>query len=112
MTMPTKPSHVALWIAEHGPPDTLRVIHRQTGDDTTETVVVLTVSHSKASTEVKPAAIGRSHADETILDIDHTSIVRLTKAGRRRVEAWKAWEASEANDLAEFERLKRKFTKP
>jgi hypothetical protein len=115
MTAPKKPSPLALWIDKHGTPDQLKVDYRQTGTDTADTWIILTVTDSKKSTETRPHEIGSDrygYENDVYLHLSHASIVELTEGGRKRVDEWKAFEKKEAKDLAEFDRLKTKFAQP
>lgn len=113
---PPKPSRLSLWMSGHGRPSQLRVEYRPTGVDTAETVVILTVtdySEKKgASIEVSPGEIGRERYgsnNDVFLHIDHAFIVDWTDQGRKRLDEWLSFNKRNARELAEFERLKKKF---
>lgn len=111
MTAPKEPSRLAKWIDKNGNPDQLKVEYRQTGPDTADTWIILTCTDRKKSIEVQPHELSseRWGDHDVYLHLDHASIVELTDDGRKRLDEWKAFQKREAKDLAEFERLKRKF---
>lgn len=117
--VPQKPSRLALWIAEHGTPNQLRVEYRPTGTDTADTWIILTVTDygkKGSQIEIKPEELvrdcyGYDRGQDVCLKLDHAHCVDLTDGGRKRLAAWKEFQKQEAADIAEFDRLKQKFGK-
>lgn len=116
---PPKPSRLALWIAEHGMPNQLRVEYRPTGVDTADTWIVLTVTDygkKVSQTEIRPGDLARDcygyePGEDVCLKITHAHCVDFTENGRKRLDAWREFQKKEAADIAEFDRLKQKFGK-
>lgn len=114
MGAPPKPARLSLWMAENGRPNQLRVAYRQTGTDTADTWIVFTVTDfgkKGASIEARPGDFGRDRwgSEDVALIIDHAFCLDWTEGGRKLLEEWQAFVKKEARDLAEFERLKKKF---
>lgn len=119
--MPPRPTKLSLWMGTHGRPNRLTVRYIQTGPDTADTTILLEVVHDGKvlhSTSVTAGAIpvldrfGVTPGNDCRLILDHAHVVDWTEHGKKRLEAWKAWQDVEARDLAEYARLKKKFTPP
>lgn len=84
---------------------TLTLDYYPTGVDTAETDWVLT------STDGQSRRIG-SNVANALLEVrtDHISVVRLKGKYVKEVEEWAKYVKKEARDLAEYERLKKKFS--
>lgn len=119
---PTKPSRLALWIYKNGVPNQIKVEYRATGVDTAETWYILSVFNDgfkpkkeTASIEIRPGELehndtyGYQDGKDVCLRLDHAHCVALTECGRKRLDDWFAYQKKEARDIAEFERLKKKF---
>jgi hypothetical protein len=118
--VPPKPSRLLLWMDKNGTPSQLRVEYRPTGVDTAETWIVLSVIGERgivtASVDIHPGELardtyGNEPGQDVCLRLDHAFCVRPTENGRKRLDAWKAFQKREAADISEFARLKEKFGK-
>jgi hypothetical protein len=116
MSMPPEPTRLSLWMDKNGQPVALAVDYRQTGTDTAETFIVLTASNGKKievgrhEFEDCNGRYGTQPGHDVYLCISHATCMDWTEGGRKRLEEWKAFRNREQRDLAEFERLKKKFT--
>lgn len=112
-TPPPKPSRLSLWMDKHGRPHQLTVEYRAAGTDTAETWIVL-AANASMTIEIRPGELARDryglgHDGDTYLKLDHAFCVDWTEEGRKRLAAWRAFQKREAHDIAEFDRLKKKF---
>lgn len=98
-----KPSEHALWLYKNWPIHGIKVEHKQTGDDTAESFVTVA---SAAGTRKMPAL----EFDELCtLRRDYNSICDLKPSEKIKVTDWLAFENENKADLAEYERLRKKF---
>lgn len=120
-TMPPRPTRLSLWMATHGRPNRLTIDYVQTGTDSADTVITLDVVHQGKvlhSTKVTAADIpvldrfGVTAGNDVRLVLDHAHVCDWTEYGRSRLAKWKAFEDTEARDLAEYARLRKKFAPP
>ncbi len=85
----------------------IKVSQRSTGVDTSETYVTFTSDIGEEHRHKWEAFESQKFID---LSIDHNSCARLKDHASREAEKWIAFEKENGEDLAEFERLKKKFS--
>lgn len=106
-----KPSNIELWLYDVNVGG-LIVESRMTGCDASETFWKLIPTDAFGNTKgCDPARKFPDHAVKGLVDLnpDHCSVLRLRYDVVKRVREWKAFAEKEARDLAEYNRLKRKF---
>jgi len=98
-----KPNETILKLYNLGWINEMKVDYRQTGTDTADTFCVL----GKGKKQIK----GKWNTYKEYLDVmvSHAYIAKLKPEYEKQVEDWKKFEKENADDLAEFERLKVKF---
>jgi len=101
---PEKPTLLETRLADIQIAVGLRVEYRQTGSDTAETFWVVEDWNKKTYEFV--GGIPDRYID---MKPDYRSVFQVKKAVLDKVRARKAFEKSHAHDLAEYERLKKKF---
>ena len=102
---PPRPTDLEIWLVNNIVSG-VDVQHVQTGDDTSETYVVLrTGERSKNKQRVLRSTL------MPLIDyhIDWVAALRPTSETVRRVEEWKSWAKRYAAELATYERLRKKF---
>ena len=98
-----KPSDIAMELYGLGWLHGLYIDYRQTGADTAETFVKISGSNGNAE------GLWRSYREYLDLTPSHNSICKLKEKYDRQITEWKKFEKENANDLAEYKRLREKF---
>lgn len=110
MSIPEKPSRLALWIDKYGSPNEMKIEYIQTGTDTAETKITLqTDKHSIIIGRYEFSDSKYDSKQDVYLCISHCSLFDLTDNGRKKLEEWKSFNKKEARDLSEYKRLQAKF---
>jgi hypothetical protein len=99
-----KPNEKLLRLNGIGNIHTLRIDYRQTGTDTADTFFTVTGEHGAVK------GLWSTYRDYLDVDVDFKSVARLKESYVVEIETWMKWKKTNAKDLAEFERLKKKFT--
>lgn len=102
-TIPPPYTPEEAWICDNWP-NTIRVEHRQTGTDTAETYIHMSVGKGKP---VCWSSWTFNKVAELHLGI--TEIARPKPGVREKVKARREWERKNARELADYKRLKAKF---
>lgn len=99
-----KPTDLVIWLADNWPLTGLAVDYVQTGTDTADTEV--TITGSKGSKRLRWTTL------QPLIDVrvGYNSVAELKSHLAKQVVEWREFAKKEAKDLAEFERLKKKFT--
>ena len=98
-----KPSIYLLELCELGWIHTIHIEQRQTGIDESDTHVDLTGSAGHTF------GWWRHYRPFLEVEVHHNSVARVHRSEEEKVHAWKEFEKANAVELAEYQRLKKKF---
>lgn len=98
-----KPKAAVIKLYNLGFIHTISVKYRMTGVDTAETYLTIVGDNGKVE---GLASTWMPHLD---LDLNHNSIAKLRDADSKSMRQWLVYEKENAEEIVEFERLKKKF---
>jgi len=99
-----KPNEVELKLYEFGTIQGIKVDYRQTGTETAETYVELYSSKNTIK------GLWKTYRDFLSVDVGHSSVARLKGSSSNKCKKWLEFVEDNKLELAEYERLKKKFT--
>jgi hypothetical protein len=100
---PPRPNPMLMNLSRIGWLHGIHLQQRQTGTDSADTFCVITGSDGKVE------GLWSSYSQYLEVRPDHNSIARISERWRKLIEVWDEYAKREQHDLAEYERLKRKF---
>ncbi len=101
-----KPSKILIWLAEHYIVGAI-VDYNMTGADTAETIVTVYGDGGGRRYEMKIKSDDfNKYCD---LRIDYNSVAHLKSQYQKEYDDWDAWSEEHAEDLREYNRLKKKL---
>ena len=106
-----KPSKTLIALNKIGVITCISIDYRQTGNESAESVCVLTGKKWNGEQMLSTHYKGLLSSVEEYLDLDpdYRSVARLKESCQKTITEWEQYERNNASELAEYKRLKLKF---